>query len=278
MKKITAFAPAHISGFFIPKITKKPEESGSLGAGVCLDDGIIAEASFSNTTRILLDNKPFECSPLVDAIHTLTDAPLKIKLNSTVPFGAGFGASGASTLASVVAANQLQNVNLTRNQLAQIAHTAEVINRTGLGDVAAQTTGGIAIRLKEGVPPRNKIDKILTGKIQVSWVSFKNISTKKILEDDTLQKQIATSGETALKNLICKPTIENFMIQSNKFTNEVNLASNHVLDAIEAARAKGYTAAQAMLGDTAFAIGKNVFSEYEHAGTSLISHTGATLI
>ncbi len=278
MKKITAFAPAHISGFFIPKITKKPEESGSLGAGVCLDDGITAEASFSNTTRILLDNKPFECSPVIDAIHTLTDAPLKIKLNSTVPFGAGFGASGASTLASVVAANQLQNVNLTKNQLAQIAHRAEVINRTGLGDIPAQITGGIVIRLKEGVPPHNKIDKILTGKTQISWVSFKNISTKKILEDDTLQKQIVTSGENVLKNLICKPTIENFMIQSNKFTNEVNLASNHVLDAIEAARAKGYMAAQAMLGDTAFAIGKNVFSEYEHAGTSLISHTGATLI
>ncbi len=278
MKKVTAFAPAHISGFFIPKITKKPEESGSLGAGVCLDDGITAEVSFSNTTRILLNNKPFECSPLIDAIHTITDAPLKIKLNSTVPFGAGFGASGASTLASVVAANQLQNVNFTRNQLAQIAHTTEVINRTGLGDIPAQITGGIVIRLKEGVPPHNKIDKILTRLISVSWVSFKNISTKKILEDDTLQKQIAASGENALKNLISRPTIENFMIQSNKFTGEVNLASNHVLDAIEAARANGYTAAQAMLGDTAFAIGKNVFSEYEHARTSLISHTGATLL
>ncbi|RZB29153.1 MAG: pantoate kinase [Candidatus Argoarchaeum ethanivorans] len=278
MKKITAFAPAHISGFFIPKITKKPEESGSLGAGVCLDAGIIAEASFSDTTRILLNNKPFECSPLVDAIHLLTDAPLKIKLNSAVPIGTGFGASGASTLASVVAANQLQDINLTRNQLAQIAHTAEVINRTGLGDVPAQITGGLVIRLKESVPPRNKIDKILTPPISVSWVSFKNISTKKILEDDTLQKQIVTSGENALKNLIRKPTVENFMIQSNKFTNEVNLASSHVLDAIEAVRAKGYTAAQAMLGDTAFAIGKNVFSEYEHAGTSLVNHTGATLL
>ncbi|RZN15187.1 MAG: hypothetical protein EF812_03275 [Methanosarcinales archaeon] len=278
MKKITAFAPAHISGFFIPKITKKPEESGSFGAGVCLSEGIIAEASFSDTTRILLNNKPFECSPLVDAIHTLTDAPLEIKLNSTVPFGAGFGASGASTLTSVVAVNQLQDTNLTRNQLAQIAHTAEVINRTGLGDVPAQITGGIVIRLKEGVPPYNKIDKILTPLISISWVSFKNISTKEILEDDTLQKQIAISGENALKNLILKPTVENFMIQSNKFTSEVNLASSHVLDAIEAARAKGYIAAQAMLGDTAFAIGKNVFNEYEHAGTSLVNHTGARLV
>jgi pantoate kinase len=34
-----AFAPAHISGIFIIDIKKDPVLSGSMGAGICLEDG-----------------------------------------------------------------------------------------------------------------------------------------------------------------------------------------------------------------------------------------------
>jgi pantoate kinase len=34
-----SFAPAHISGIFIIDIKKDPALSGSIGAGICLEDG-----------------------------------------------------------------------------------------------------------------------------------------------------------------------------------------------------------------------------------------------
>jgi pantoate kinase len=273
--KSKAFAPAHISGFFIPKITGSVERSGSLGAGICLSDGVTAEVIKAQTASITLNGEPFHCKPLEDALLLLTEQPLKISLTSTVPIGAGFGISGACILAALLAANQLLEIGFTKNQLAQIAHRAEVSNKTGLGDIPAQITGGIVIRLRQGVPPYSRTDQIPAGNTPLSWACFKEISTKEILENATLQRQIIKSGRRALKNLLQKPTLENLMLQSKKFTEEIEIASREVVDAIEAAEATGITAAQAMLGDTVFALGEKVFSEYQHSGTSLINHTGA---
>lgn len=271
-----AFAPAHISGFFLPRITGKHETSGSLGAGICLSEGITAEAEIADTPGISFNNKPFYCKPVEEALLSLTEKPLKITLTSTLPLGAGFGLSGACTLAALIAANQVLDRHLLLGEIAKLAHTSEVRNRTGLGDVAAQSTGGVVIRLRPGMPPAT--ERIPAGTLPVSWAYFKGISTEDVLEDAALQRQIVKSGREALKNLLQKPTLENLMIQSKRFTEQAGLASSQVLDAIEAAEAKRIPAAQAMLGDTVFALGEKVFCEYRYSGTGLINHTGAILL
>ncbi|MHC1572323.1 MAG: pantoate kinase [Methanosarcinales archaeon] len=273
-----AFAPSHITGFFVPVIRESALESGSLGAGICLNDGVVAEvvrdAASMDETRVTLSGKPFHSPPLSDALLELTSEPLKVDLHLDIPLGAGFGASGASILAALHAANDALGLNLSHNEITLRAHRAEVAWRTGLGDVIAQTTGGVVLRIREGAPPHGRVTQIPAENVPVSWAFFQEISTATVLEDTDAQKRISLAGRSCLKRLIERPSLKNLMIESRRFTCEVGLASESVIDAIESAEARGVVAAQAMLGDTVFAIGEDIFSEYKNSGTSLIDKRG----
>ncbi len=273
-----AFAPSHITGFFVPVMRERAVESGSLGAGVCLEDGVVAEVALQDETRVTMEGEPFRSAPLVDALLELTSEPLWVDLHLDVPLGAGFGASGASILAALSAANHMLGLSLTCNEIATMAHRAEVVGRTGLGDVAAQVTGGVVLRIKEGIPPHGRVVQIPTKSVPVSWACFGEISTAAVLENVAVRKRILRAGRSCLKKLLDRPTLENFMLESRRFTEEVGLAGESVVDAIETAEASGVVAAQAMLGDTVFAIGENLFSEFENSGTSQINHTGVVLL
>ena len=50
-----AFAPAHISGIFIIDIKKDPSLSGSMGCGICLEDGAVTEVRPSKETIIRIN-------------------------------------------------------------------------------------------------------------------------------------------------------------------------------------------------------------------------------
>ena len=278
MTRARAFAPSHITGFFIPVLRESAVESGSLGAGLCMNDGVVAEVAPQDKTRVTLNGEPFHLVPLTDALLELTSKPLQVDLRLDIPLGAGFGASGAAILATLYAANHMLGLNLTCDKIAVKAHKAEVIGKTGLGDVVAQIIGGVVVRVKEGIPPHGKVVQIPTGSIPISWACFGEISTAAILEDVAAQKRIVRAGRSSLKKLLDRPTLENFMLESRQFTDKVGLANESVIDAIEAAEARGVVAAQAMLGNTVFAIGENFFSEFENSGTSLITHTGAVLL
>jgi pantoate kinase len=71
------------------------------------------------------------------------DVTAEVSLVSAVPVGYGFGASGAATLATVLAANETVDLGKTREELLEIAHRAEVKAGTGLGDVFIQACGGL---------------------------------------------------------------------------------------------------------------------------------------
>ena len=71
-------------------------------------------------------------------VEKLAKEPVRVKTELEMPFGSGFGASGAGALGCAYALNAHFDLGLTANQAAAVAHVAEVTNRTGLGDVIAQ--------------------------------------------------------------------------------------------------------------------------------------------
>ncbi|KCZ70738.1 putative kinase, sugar kinase superfamily [Candidatus Methanoperedens nitroreducens] len=278
----SAFAPAHISGIFIIDMKKDARLSGSTGCGVCLEDGAVTKVRLAEETEgttISINGAFTEAATTLSAIKLLTSQPVIVETALSIPVGCGFGASGAGALSAALALNDALSLSLTLNELSQAAHIAEVTNRTGLGDVTGQTFGGIVIRKKAGAPFTAVIDKIPCKDNTISWVSFGKIPTGSVLSDDMKKRAINKTGKLRLKELLKKPTLENFFWQSSAFAKEIELMSPKVKDAIEAVEAKGGLASQAMLGDAVFAMNdKGALLEFGEVHTSRISNVGVHLL
>ncbi len=274
-----AFAPAHISGIFIIDIKKDPIHSGSMGAGLCLDDGAVTTVQTAQETTIKINGAVTEAATTLSALKLLTAKPVLVETQVGVPVSAGFGASAAGAMSAALAVNEVLSLDLSFNDLANAAHIAEVKNRTGLGDVAGMTCGGIDIRKRAGIPPVGRIDRIPCRNEIVSWISFGEISTRSVLSDGIKKKSINKAGRLSLKELIKKPSLHNFFLQSCEFAKQIDLMSPKVRDAIEAVEASGGLASQAMLGETVFAINDNgALSEFGNVRMSRISNAGAHLL
>jgi pantoate kinase len=81
------------------------------------------------------------------------------------------------------------------------------------------------------------------------------ISTREVLSDQSIMSSINEAGRAALKDLLKRPTLEEFMRLSRRFTVQTGLASSWALDMIEAVEAEGGRASMIMLGDAVYAFG-----------------------
>ncbi len=273
-----AFVPSHITGFFAAKRQEDPKLSGSIGCGLNLALGATTSVEPSDETQIFLNGEPSDAPVSKYVLDNLAGSPVKVKTQLDMPLGAGFGASGAGALGCAYALNARFDLGLTANQAAAVAHVAEVENRTGLGDVIAQNTGGLVIRLEPGAPGIGVVDRIPVQPLRIDYVVRGPISTKAVLSDQKVMKEINSAGEACVKELLHKPTLKEFMHLARRFTFSIGLASDWALDAIEAVEAAGGMASMIMLGDAIFAIGGfSALAEFGKVGTTTISQRGANL-
>ncbi len=245
-----AFAPAHITGFFYIHDDARPLRAGSCGCGFTLEGGVRTTARPSSTTEICVDGVPSEASTTRTVIELLADRPVHVDSDMDVPVGGGFGASGAGAFSTALALNAALGLGKTYNELSYAAHVAEVQNRTGLGDVAGMTLGGVVVRMRPGTP--FVLDRIPTGARDIYCVHFGPVSTRSVLADAREKARINEAGKKCLKELLRNPTFERFMRLSRIFSVETGLISAKALDAVEAVEASGGMASMAMLGDTVF--------------------------
>jgi pantoate kinase len=273
-----AFVPSHITGFFAAKRNSDPMRSGSIGAGLALSMGGVTVAEKADITEIFLNGQLCEAPVSRYVIDRLAGSPVKVKTNLYMPLGSGFGASAAGALGCAYALNSLFDLGLTANQAAAVAHEAEVANGTGLGDVIAQNTGGLVIRLRAGAPGTGKIDRIPTLPLKIDCVVQGPISTREVLSDPRIMRDINNSGKSAIKELLVRPTLSEFMRLSRQFTSQIGLASSWAMDAIEAVQASGGMASMIMLGDAVFSIGApEALAEFGPVISTDISQRGASL-
>ena len=252
-----AYAPGHITGFFQIHEHKDPHQKGSTGCGIVLNGGVTTEVMVGKSvekTEIFLNGKKVEGRTTRTVIEMLTDVPLRVKSWAEIPIGCGFGASGAGALGAAYALNRALSLNKTVKNLTEYAHVAEVVNCSGLGDIAAQSNGGVVIRLKPGGPEFGSIDRIPVPEARVFCIALGEISTDSVLTDEIAAGRINAAGKAAMSELLKKPTLENFMQQAKDFASNTGLMSSTAKDVIEVAHASGGMASQAMLGDTVFAI------------------------
>lgn len=262
--KGSAFVPGHITGFFeIHLDDTDPLKCGSRGAGFCVELGVRTEvvieeaekqeviirfngvpAQSANTTRrvvdLMLNTQPYRVR--IDAEHEL-------------PVSQGLGLSGAGALSTAVAIDKALGLNNDIDTLVSHAHRAEVECRTGLGDVIAQSRGGLEMRTAPGAPPHGKI---LSQKweTEVLLVVFEPpLTTRQVLMDPQRKEAINNIGNKLLEVFEADMNPPRFLKLSREFTIRSGLASDSIMRALRDVPFE-HIAAMAMLGNCLFMVGE----------------------
>ena len=235
MGEVSAFAPSHITGIFTVKDgCKKPVFKGSRGAGVSLRKGVYTTVRLEKNHRwdvsVYLNGKPVNGKMTV-SLATVKKffrlaSPNKVLINHKVevPIGAGYGVSGACALSLSLALNEALNTGLSKVEAAQIAHTAEIECKTGLGTVLAESFGGVEIRVEAGAPGIGSLKKIENvEKFMVLSLCWGGLSTKKFLRNEAFKRRVNMVGGVLLNKLIKNPSIDSLMFLSRRFADRLNL-------------------------------------------------------
>ncbi|MFM8658915.1 MAG: pantoate kinase [Candidatus Nitrosotenuis sp.] len=264
--KGVAFSPAHITGFFKAELdnTARPETQGSLGAGFSIQEGVtttveVQDSEFSNYTITTSGYQPdntqvseFVVSEFLKNVQGKYF--LKIHHDIEVPVGYGLGCSAAVALSLVYALNSAFKTNYTKEQLGKMAHSAEVMCRTGLGDVLASYHGGFEIRVKGGAPGIGQIKKISSESYSAVMICFSPISTKQFLKERLAS--INGLGGKMVDKLVQTKDVDQFHDYSIEFANYVDIITPKMKSVIDELKQNGIKCGVALFGETIFALVK----------------------
>ena len=260
--KVTYWVAGHLTGIFeIKDSSENTLEKGSLGAGLSIKRGVQTSVSYNEqpnvdiyfnnektySTYSAVTRKVIELLvPVKDRIH------FQINHDFEVPLSTGFGASAAGALGCAFSINDYFQLNRSKIELFQIAHQAEVLLKSGLGDIIGLFQGGLEIRTKEGAPGYGKTTAFHNEEDwKLATISFGSLSTSDILSDPHKRQLINSSGHKMIQQLIKIPTFSEFIRLTKKFTRSASLMSLNLQEFITTIH-EGIEASQIMLGDSLF--------------------------
>ncbi|TAJ44573.1 pantoate kinase [Methanofollis fontis] len=255
VRTAVAFSPGHISGYFRKIAGESPALTGSIGAGIVIDEGVLATASAAERREVVVREvdaggrvrSESQGSPPLEYAMERLNVRAHVETACRLPIGAGFGLSAAALLASITAIDALLELGLSRAEIAAVAHEAEVVHSTGLGDVSACQGGGIACRETPG--PGGRITRIPSD--QEIWaVSFGPLPTPDVIGSAEHLERVAAAFPTG-----CPTDLEGFFSRSRAFAEASGLVTADVRSALEACDAGGVLASMTMLGRGVFATG-----------------------
>lgn len=282
-----AFCPGHVTGFF--EICKEKDllSTGSRGAGMCLTLGATSEVDIADSDRqdfrVFIDGERSEAEVTRAVLrHLIGKDKKKVTVRTVLqlPQSQGFGMSAAGALSAALATAHI--LGLERQRAFEAAHMAEIECGGGLGDVSAIHRGGITIREKPGLPPIGKVHRIDGSPDMVLAVVGELLLTKSVLSDPVKARAINAHGSKRVDELIQTPTLERLMTLSHSFCVESGLASDEVIEAIEATSGHGM-ASMSMLGNSVFAVGrteqlKDALSEFGQVFTCKVDTQGPKML
>ncbi len=141
---VTAFCPGHISGYFRRVNGHNPATTGSIGAGIVISEGVTATVRSARESSVVVrvESRQGVSREVLRESPPLSSVPR--------PFG-GLSSSGddlppsdrcrfwsfcSSAACHTYRYERLFSLNLSIDDIAELAHETEVTFRTGLGDVS----------------------------------------------------------------------------------------------------------------------------------------------
>jgi pantoate kinase len=259
--KAKAFCPGHITGLFQVCQHEDVMTCGSRGAGLSISLGVISEVEVNDGTGkidIWLNGLKAEAPVTEHAVRSLLkDRKLDVQVHNDLqlPLAQGFGTSAAGSLSAAWALAHL--LNIPEGEAYAAAHSAEIINRTGMGDVSGIMRAGIELRKRPGLPPIGEVHRMNGHMDLVLAVVGPSIPTADMLGKREVRERINVVGEKYVDQLTLEPTLENFFRLSNEFMEGSGLSTPEVRRAVWEAKKWGW-ASQAMIGNSVFATGPDL--------------------
>lgn len=267
---IKVFVPSHITGFFSIYPKQNKLSKGSLGCGVLLDKGVVTEINPSNKSgiNIKINGKKDEYHAtiskktidIIDSHYPINDYLDKADINGLeinhkieVPIGCGFGTSASSCLGIGIGLKEALNLPIDYTKAGQYAHLSEVSLNCGLGDVIAQMSKGIVLRIRPGAPGIGET-RYIKSDYKVVYKSLSKIDTSSIITDPDYEKKITEEGIKAQKAYIENVSSENFIKCSYEFSKNIGLFNSEIEDMINELNEFCIGSSMAMIGNTVFGL------------------------
>lgn len=272
-RRIVAFAPGHISGYFQKVDGETLEKTGSIGAGVVIDHGVTVTMTESDFMSVVVNDCATDDGWLIREVLRELGVVAATRVHAAMPIGAGFGMSAAGLLATYHAANRLFGLGFGDDELAEKAHEFEVRHSTGLGDVAAAASGGIVVRTSAGI---HGVEARIFSDETIYAVSFGSIPTPDIITSKEKMQQVKDAFPQALPK-----SLEDVMKNSNEFAKNSGLMTPRVKEILTSCDEFGVLASMTMLGDGVFAYGelaKDVLSKFGDVYCLKVSKTGPIIL
>ncbi len=265
MSRASAFVPGHISGFFrVYEGSNNPQKIGSRNCGPCISNGVktTVEVKKSSKSRleILINDEQSKAETTKKVANQFLDQidgekDIIISHDVQAPIGSGFGMSGAGALGASLAISRALDMDIDEDEILSKAHGAEVVCKSGLGDVGPQKIGGLVISTEPGAPPYGKWEKIgLDPEWRVITATVGSLSTSGFLKDSDFKKKAKELGEIAMNDLIEKKSLERFMKVSKKFAVGLGVYNDDFLDILNE------VSSGCPFGASAILLGKGIFA------------------
>jgi pantoate kinase len=200
----------------------------------------------------------FQESPPLSYLAGKFPGTFRIETTCRLPIGAGYGLSAAALMASAFALNVLCRTGFTFRQCCQYAHEAEILHRTGLGDVAACQGGGRDYRLGAGVGA--EIIRYHDVRTPIYAVTFGPLLSPGILGSEKALEQITRAYPDRRPD-----SPEEFFRLSRTFAEGSGLMTPAIREVLCQCDRKGVYASMTMLGNGVFGLGKpaaGIFDSY----------------
>jgi pantoate kinase len=213
-------------------------------------------------------------SPPIEYLMKALGVTATINTRCHLPIRAGFGLSGAALTATAMAADQVFSLGLSTTECSGFAHKAEILHKTGLGDIAACQEGGIDCRKGPGIDA----DIVwLSGPFQpLCAVTFGPLPSPGILGSPAVMEQVTRAFPCT-----CPGSIEELLMLSRAFAENSGLITPAVRHALDLCDTEGVPASMTMLGNGIFAIGDTalpVLSRFPSVFSLEVATTGPRLL
>ena len=255
-KAAVAFCPGHISGYFRPVRGKSTRETGSIGAGIVISEGVtvlvekarVTDVEITRTNRQGSVIERVQGSPPVEYLIEALGINAAVSTRCHLPISAGFGLSAAALTASAMAANQAFSLGLSQAECSLHAHEAEILHKTGLGDIAACQGGGIDCRKGPGIDA--DITRLPGPFPPVYALTFGPLPSPGILGSPVAMERVSLAFPGR-----CPGSLEELLSLSREFSEKSGLITPDVRSALDLCDSAGVPASMTMLGNGIFAIG-----------------------
>jgi pantoate kinase len=254
-----SFAPGHVTGIFRPELgSADPRGRGSVGAGLVLESGVRATATYRPGGRRSLRISSDVATPLpisrevMRRLYAGHPGSLDVRLIHELPIGQGFGMSAAGALSTALAIASV--LDLPRRRAVEVAHLADLFGGGGLGGVSSILRGGLEIRQRPGIPPAGSALHLGFPLAIIVSVAGAPIPSPKLLRDRAFLGRVRDAAVPGLQRLSDHPTPELFLDVSEQFTDQIDIAPPSLRNLIVKLRSTGAHVAQAMFGESLFAV------------------------